>query len=399
MYGSPHDTRHIPLVDKRSLYLSCNHKRRISMRLTFIKSDLISAINTVSKAVPSKSTMDILECVLIDASEGRIMITANDMRFAIRTAVKGDIAEGGKIAVNAKLFSDIIRSFPDEDEIIIDEDNFNISIRSGGTDFNIMGLDWDSYPLVPEIKKDKYTCMSQYTLKEIINQTIFSISSDETVSPQMSGELMEVIDDRLRLVSLDGHRISIRNISLRDNYGNVKLIIPGKTLQEISRIIPDDMDKDVYIYYDNNHVLFEYGDTTVLSRLIEGEYYQVDRMISHDYESKIVVNRKRLLGAIERSTLLAKESDKKPLLFDIEDGIMEVSMKSYIGSMREELDIEKIGKDLIIGLNPRFLIDVLRILSDEEVTIYFINSKAPIVIKDAEGKYLYLILPVNIGVN
>jgi DNA polymerase-3 subunit beta len=241
--------------------------------------------------------------------------------------------------------------------------------------------------------------MSQYTLKEIINQTIFSISSDETVSPQMSGELMEVIDDRLRLVSLDGHRISIRNISLRDNYGNVKLIIPGKTLQEISRIIPDDMDKDVYIYYDNNHVLFEYGDTTVLSRLIEGEYYQVDRMISHDYESKIVVNRKRLLGAIERSTLLAKESDKKPLLFDIEDGIMEVSMKSYIGSMREELDIEKIGKDLIIGLNPRFLIDVLRILSDEEVTIYFINSKAPIVIKDAEGKYLYLILPVNIGVN
>jgi DNA polymerase-3 subunit beta len=137
----------------------------------------------------------------------------------------------------------------------------------------------------------------------------------------------------------------------------------------------------------------------VLSRLIEGEYYQVDRMISHDYESKVVVNRKRLLGAIERSTLLAKESDKKPLLFDIEDGIMEVSMKSYIGSMREELDIEKIGKDLIIGLNPRFLIDVLRILSDEEVTIYFINSKAPIVIKDAEGKYLYLILPVNIGVN
>lgn len=369
------------------------------MKLVFSKSELVSAINIVSRAVPSKSTMTILECVLIDASDGNITITGNDMRFAIKTSIKGNIVESGKIAVNAKLFFDIIRSFPDGNEVIIDESDYNVSINSGNANFNIMGVDWENYPIVPDIKRDYYVCLSQYTLKEMINQTIFSISIDETVSPQMSGELFEVIDDRLRVVSLDGHRISMRNVVLRDNYGNVKLIIPGKTMLDISRIIPEDMEDDVYVYYDKNHVLFEYGETTVLSRLIEGEYYNVDRMISHDCETKIVVNRKELLGAIERSVLLVKESDKKPLIFEISDGRMEVSMKSNIGSMREEINIYKSGKDLIIGLNPRFLIDVFRTISDEEIAIYLINSKAPIVIKDDDGKYLYLILPVNIGVN
>ena len=368
------------------------------MKLRFTKSVLINAINIVLKAVPSKSTMPVLECILLDASEGKISMTGNDMRFAIKTTINGTVIEEGKIAINAKLFADIVRSFPDDDEIYIKENDLNISIESGNADFNIMGIDYVEYPDVPDINRSNYVCLSQYSLKEIISQTIFSISSDETVSPQMSGEFFEVYDNRLRLVSLDGHRISMRNLVLRDNYGKVKLIIPGKTMMDISRIIPEDMDNDVYVYYDNNHVLFEYNDTIVLSRLIEGEYYKVDRMISNDYETKVVVNRRSLLSAIERSILLAKESDKKPLIFDIVDGSMEVSMKSYIGSMREDIDIDKTGKDLTIGLNPRFLIDVLRTISDEEVMIYFINSRAPIVIKDDDGLYLYLILPVNIGV-
>ena len=211
----------------------------------------------------------------------------------------------------------------------------------------------------------------------------------------MTGELFEIKDNILRVISLDGHRISIRKIELKDQVTDKKLSVPGKTLIEVSKILSGEIESMVNISYTNNHIVFEFDNTIVVSRLIEGEYFKIDQMLSSDYETKVRINKKELLNCIDRATLLVKEGDKKPIIINIGDELMELKIKSQVGSMNEEIYISKEGKDLLIGFNPKFLIDALRVIDDEEVTLYLMNAKAPCFIKDDEENYIYLILPVN----
>ena len=211
----------------------------------------------------------------------------------------------------------------------------------------------------------------------------------------MTGELFEIEENKLRVVSLDGHRISIRYIEMKNHYDSKKVVVPGKTLREISKIIPGSADEDVVIYITNNHIVFEFENTTVVSRLIEGEYFKIDQMLSSDYDTKVRINKRELLDCIDRATLLVKEGDKKPIIMNITDGNMELRINSFIGSMNEDIDIDKDGKDIMIGFNPKFFIDALRVIDEEEVNLYMVNPKAPCFIKDDEGKFIYLILPVN----
>jgi DNA polymerase-3 subunit beta len=211
----------------------------------------------------------------------------------------------------------------------------------------------------------------------------------------MTGELFEIKNDQFKVVSLDGHRISVRNITLKNSYDDNSVIVPGKTLLELSKIIPGDVDKDVSIFLCENHVIFEYESVKVVSRIIEGNYFKIDQMISNDYETKIDVSKKELLEVINRSTLLVKEGDKKPIVFNVKDDMATLSITSTIGSMNDDVDIHKTGKDIMIGFNPKFLIDALRVIDDENVTLYMVNPKAPCIIKNDDGSYLYLILSVN----
>ena len=364
------------------------------MKIICSKAELMKSINIVMKAVPSKTTMPILECILIDASKGEIKFTTNDMELGIETIVKGEIVEKGVIALEAKLFSEIIRKLADSDITIATDDKYQALITCENSKFNISGKAGDDYPYLPFVEKDHSISVSQFTLKEVIRQTIFSIAQNEN-NKMMTGELFEVKGDMLRVVSLDGHRISIRKIELKEEYSDIKVVVPGKTLIEISKILSGETEDEVSIFFTKNHIVFEFDDTVVVSRLIEGEYFRIDQMLSSDYETKIQVNKKELLDCIDRATLLVKESDKKPIILSITDDNIELKIQSQIGSMDEEIDINKEGKDIMIGFNPRFLIDALRVIDDETVDIYLMNPKAPCFIRDEQQSYIYLILPVN----
>ena len=159
------------------------------------------------------------------------------------------------------------------------------------------------------------------------------------------------------------------------------------------------MDENVSIYVTSKHILFEFDNTRVVSRLLEGEYYKISQMLSSDYETKITINKKEFLNCIDRASLLIRESDKKPIIIDIADHSLKLNINSFFGSMEEEILIQKEGRDLLIGFNPKFLMDVLRVIDDEEINIYLVNPKAPCYIKDDAGTYNYLILPVNISQN
>ncbi len=364
------------------------------MKLICPKSNLVNGVQTVSKAVPNKTTMSILECILIDANNGIIKLTANDMELGIETVIEGEIVEKGMIALDAKIFLDIVRKLPDSDITIETDANLKTTITCEKSKFNIIGKSGEDFSYLPNIERNDSVIVSQFTLKEVVRQTIFSIADNDN-NKLMTGELFDINGSTLKVVSLDGHRISIRKIELKDSYEPKKVVVPGKTLNEISKILPGDADKDVNIFFTQKHILFEFDNTVVVSRLIEGEYFKIEQMLSSDYETKVKINKKEFLSCIDRATLLVKEGDKKPIIINITDDSMELKINSIVGSMNEDIDIEKSGKDIMIGFNPKFLIDALRVIDDEEIEIYLVNPKAPCFIKNAEESYIYLILPVN----
>lgn len=367
------------------------------MHIICDKSKLIEGMNIVMKAIPGKTTMMILECVVIEVKDNQIKLIANDLQLGIETLIDGEIKQEGSVAVGAKVFFEIIRKLPSDNVSITVDEEYHMNISCGKAKFSIMAKATDEFPYLPNIVKDKNVNISQFTLKDIIRQTVFSISDNENAKV-MTGELFEIHDSELKVVSLDGHRISIRKVKLNQSYDDVSVIIPGKTLIEISKIINGGMDDEVSIFFTDKHVLFEFEDTIVLSRLIEGEYYKIDKMLSTDYETKVTVNKREMLECIDRSTLLLKESDKKPVIIDVQDDYMKFAMNSAIGSMDEDIDASKEGKDILIGFNPRFLMDALRVIDEDEITMYMINPKAPCFIRDQEETYIYLILPVNFNV-
>lgn len=364
------------------------------MKIICNKSGLLKGVNIALRAVPVRTTMSILECIIIDATELEITLTSNDMELGIETKVQGDIIEKGKIAIDAKFLSEIVRKLPDSEVTIETDSNYTATISCEKSVFTISGKDGEDFSYLPYIERNKSISLSQFTLKEIIRQTIFSIGDSES-NKVMTGELFEINDNNLRVVSLDRYRVSIRNVKLAHNYDSFKVIVPGKTLNEISKILSGEADSEVNIFFAPNHILFEFDDTIVVSRLIEGEFFKINQMLTKDHSTRIDINKKELLDCIDRATLLVKEGNKKPVIFDITDGSIKINIVSSFGKMNEDIDINKEGQDIKIGFDPKFLMDALRVIDNETISMYFMNAKAPCTIRDEEGNYIYLILPVN----
>ena len=366
------------------------------MKISCSKSSLLNGINIVSKAVSSKSSMPILQCILIETSLSEIKLIANDIEIGIETVIEGNIMEAGKIALDAKFLSDMVRRLPESDIVIETNANNQAILKCERNETNIPGVSGDDFNYLPEVEKNSYFTISQFALKDVIQKTIFSISDQENTKI-MTGELFEINGDILRVISLDGHRISIRKIQLKESYGNMKVIVPGKTLNEITKILNGGVDDEVNVYITDKHILFEFENTKVVSRLLEGEFYKIDQMLTNDYETKFIINKKEFFSCIDRASLFIKESDKKPIILNIENNSLYLRIDSSYGSMNEELEINKEGKDIRIGFNPKFLMDALRVIDDENVNIYMINPKSPCYIKNEEEGYIYLILPVSIS--
>ena len=365
------------------------------MKITCSKANLLKGVNIVSKAVPTRTPMNILECIFMDASSNEIKLVANDMEICIQTVVDGYIEERGNIAIDAKFLSDFVRNLPEDSDVTITSNDKNVNFSCGSIDTNITGRNGDEFTYIPSYNRVNPVVISQITLKDVIRQTIFSISENDN-NKMMGGELFEIENDNLRVTSLDGHRISIRNISLKDSYESKKVIVPGKILNEVNKIVAGTTD-DVDIYFSDNNIIFEFDNTVVVSRLIDGEYFKINQMLSSDYATKVNINKKALIEAINRSSIFVNEKDKKPIILDITDDNITLSISSsrVEGRYKEDISIDKEGKNIKIGFNPKFLSDALRAIDEDEVSLYMLTPKSPCFIKDDDLSYIYMILPVN----
>ncbi len=364
------------------------------MRIIASKQELMKSLGIVLRAVPTRTTMNILYCILIDATVDSIRFTANDTELGIETTVDGTIEERGLICLDAKMFSEIIRKMPEDDISIEVSSDFQTTITCGKSVFHIVGKDTTEFSPLPAVDRMNPVTLTHFQLKEMIRQTIFSISPNDA-NKVMTGEYLHIRENELRLVGLDGHRIAIRRLLTDENYEDREVIIPGKTMNEIGKILTGEMEDEVRLYFTKNHVLFEMEGTTVVSRLIDGVYFRVDQMLSNDYETKITVKKSDFSSAVDRALLFTSEADKRPLVLTIGTDSMNMRIASPMGSMSDDVDITAEGKEMKIGFNPKFILDALRVIDDEEINIYFLNSKAPCFIRDEEQSYIYMVLPVN----
>lgn len=368
------------------------------MLINCYKDELLGKINIVSKAVASKTTQEILECILITADNQGVRLTANNMELAIETCnMEAEIIEKGAIAVDAKTFFEIIRNLPENEAHIESDDNNNVTITSGKSKFNIFALPASSFPALPTVERNvKYETKSN-VLKNMIKQTIFSVAVEET-KPIFTGELMEIKKDCFNLVAIDGFRVAFRKTEMVNENENVSVVVPARTLGEISRILPDKEEEIVSMYFTDNLALFETTDFTLVSRLLEGEFFKYESSFTDEYNTSIDINRHEFLSSLERATLLAKDSKKNPVELNIKDGILAITSNSNVGTSYEEVEIEFEGDDLKIGFNPRYLIDALKAIDDEKINLKFMSQLSPCIIRGLEtDDYKYLILPLRLN--
>ena len=364
------------------------------MKVICSKDSLLRAITSVSRAVPVRSTMDILKCILLQAEDDELKLTANDTALGIETRIDANVAEPGSVAIDAGLFASIVRKLPDSDVLIESDPSEAIDIRCENASFHLSGRGTDDFIYLPTIDTRVSAEVSQFMIREMIGQVIFSAADSET-NAAMSGVYVEITGDHIRMTTLDGHRISIRVNELRDRCEEVNAIVPAKTLSDLQKIISGDADKDMRISFAKNHIMFEYDRTRMVSRVIDGDYFDVKTMLRDSHETHVRINKKDLLNCLDRSTLLVNESDKKPVIMNITAEEVNIRLKSAIGSMDETIPIEKEGKDIKIAFNPKLLLDALRVIDDEEIDVYMVKYNYPCVIRDEEGSYIYVVLPVN----
>lgn len=374
------------------------HTKELStiMKLYCARELLLNALNIANKAISNKTTLDILKCVLLTASNGKFIVTATDLEIGIQSApISATIEEEGSIALSASFFTEIIRKVNGENVLIQTNEKYETFISCGFSDFKIMGQNGEEFPILPEVEKKQEYKILQSNLKDMIRQTIFSISQDES-KPILTGELLEFKKDYLQMVSVDGFRISFRKEQLLKTTEEKKVVIPAKTLSEINKILNGE-EKEAQLYLTDKHVLFDIDGNIIISRLLEGEYIKYEQSFTEDYKTRFCVNTNDFLQTLERASLVSRDTKKTPVKLDISKEKLSVKAQAEIGTAYEEIEIELEGEPLQIAFNPKFLIDALRVVDDEKVALQFTTSLSPCILKPLQGEnFRYLILPLRL---
>ncbi|MGL5152079.1 MAG: DNA polymerase III subunit beta [Clostridium sp.] len=358
------------------------------------KQKLQEGISIVQKAITGKTTMPVLEGVYINATTNGLTLIGSDADVSIETKVDATVNETGKIVIEAKMFGEIIRKLPNADIKIETLDNETIQITCQKSVFNVVYMNAEDYPAIPTIDDEMQIAVPQNILKNMIKGTSFAIAQDET-RPILQGILFEIKNKNLNLVALDGYRLAIKSAYL-DTDMEIEQVIPGKTLNEISKIL-EDINDLVKITFTSNHILFNLGETRVTSRLLEGKFVNYNSLLPQEYKLNVTVDKQELQNGIERASLMAKEGNTNLIKLDIcEDNII-ITSNSQLGKVREEVSANLQGDGIQIAFNSRYLLDVLKSMDDEEVVLHLTSSISPCIIKAKNvNSYKYLVLPVRL---
>ena len=370
------------------------------MTFTCEKQQLQDALGLAVRAVNPRTTMPILECVLLTAQDDGLSLCASNIELTINTSpIPADIKTPGSIALDAKLFSEIVRKMPGEVvSISVDEKN-SVQVKSGRSRLMISCKPADEFPVMSDAElvpvNNGYTLKAQ-TLKDMIRQTIFSVSTDQS-KLILTGELIEVKDNTMRMVAVDMFRISYKSAPLAEDCENYKAVVPAKALGELGRMLPSDENEEVSIEMTEKRIIFKSKDFTLISNLLEGEFIRYDQIFNEDFITIVEVNRSDLLNAFERAVLVATENKMLPIKLDITDDDLAIRSSSERGESDDGIPCKTDGKALTISFNPRYFIEALRAIDDEVVVLKFNTQLSPCTIRGVgeDSDYKYLIVPLR----
>ncbi len=350
------------------------------MKFTCSRPVLQAAVSNVSRAVSSKSAIPALEGILLKAKNSQIFICGYDLELGITTVVEADIAEEGDVIFGAKLFGDIIRSLPDESVTIEVDSKYSAVIRSGDSEFSIIGIAASEYP--------------EATLKSMIRQTLFAVSTSDA-KPVHTGTLFEIGEGRIRLVAVDGCRLAMRTESVQCDEP-VSFVVPGKTLSEVLKLMGEE-DSPISIGVGRRHIIFNIENYSVISRLLEGEFLDYNNAIPQNIKTEITVPTRRFSEAVERMSLVVNDRLKSPVRCSFLFDEVRFSCETAIGCAHDRFSIKNIGDEVEIGFNNRYLLDALRAAETDEVRIQLGGALSPIKILPRDGdNFLFLVLPVRL---
>ena len=371
------------------------------MKIVCEKEKLLKCINSVVRGVPTRTTMPILEGIFIQTNKDKVKMTTYDLDLGIEYIVDCDVAEEGNTVVNAVMFSEIIRKLPDtEIKIYVNEKNLLV-IECEGSLYKLSTMNPEEYPELPKIDIEHSVITEQRILKDMIKKTIFAVSVEEN-RPIFTGCLFEIVNNKLNVVAIDGSRMGWVSTFLTEKTNNFKAVIPGKTLNEVNKILTDSFDT-IKIGIAKNQAVFEMENCKIVTRLLEGEFLNYQNVIPPSWETKIRINKNILQNCLERVSLISSSSVEKekkyPVKIKIEIGKVVLSCTNQTGDAKEEIYIETEGKNLEIGVNPKYFLDALKVIEDEEIFIEFGSNISPCIIKPVEETaqdYIYMILPIRI---
>ena len=368
------------------------------MKIICDKDKILKAINSVTKAVASKTTMPILEGILIQTNDKEVKLTTYDLEIGIEYIIEATVEEQGATVVNAIMFSEIIRKLPDtEIKIYLNENNLLV-IECEGSLYKLATMNPTEFPELPQINIENSIEIEQNALKEMIRKTIFAVSTEEN-RPIFTGCLFEVVDNKLNLVAVDGFRLAWKSKYLQTKVNNFSAVIPGRTLNEINKIILDSFD-NIKIGIAKNQALFEMENCKIVTRLLDGEFLNYSNVIPSMWDTRIRVNKSNMQNCFERVSLISSSSIEKekkyPVKVSIDIGKVIISCTNQTGDAKEEMYVSTEGKNLEVGFNPKYFLDAFRAIDDEEVFIDFGTSISPCIIRPVDnGDYIYMILPIR----
>ena len=367
------------------------------MKLTCQKTELYEVLPNVAKAASSKTPMEALSAICLRASGQELELTGYDLELGIRSQIPAAVEEEGILLADSRLFSELVRRMPEGVLQIETDDHLKITITGGGTSCQLPGMRADDYPDLPDIEQEQGAVIPQSLLRNMIEQTIYAVSLDET-KPIFTGELIEMTDDVLNIVALDNYRMALRTEPL-PGQEPMKFVVPAKALREIQHLLGDDEEnKDpCRIRLDQHHAVFEAGSYVIYTRLLAGDYINYRRSIPENAKTEITMNRRELMDSLERCGLLISEKNKTAVRFQLEEDHVLVSCQNAVGSVDDQLSCDMNGEKMIIGFNNRYLLDAVRAMQSDRVRLFLTAADRAVKVMEADGDgAVAIIMPVQV---
>ena len=365
------------------------------MKISCLRTDLVSAVSNVSRAVSAKASIPALEGVLIKAYDSKLNISGYNLEIGITTDVEATIKEEGEIVLSARLFLDIVRRLPEEIVMIETDDRLVTYITCGKVDYQIVGMSSVEYPDLPTFQQTDGITVNAKVLRDMIRQTVYAVS-DNNSKPIYTGSLFDISDGILRIVAIDGFRMAIRSENV-DSESKTSFVVPGKTQLEVLKLITDD-DENVEIIVGQRHITFKINSYMVISRLIEGTFLDYKSTIPTGEKTELVINTRMMIDSVERMSLLNSERIQSPVRCKFNDNEIRMSCASAVGRANDVISVPVIGESVEIGFNNRYMLEALKNTDTDEVKMVLNGAVSPIVIKPVKGdSFLSIVVPVRLA--